>query len=704
MPTTQVSTGLFPVSETTPDSSPGPSPKRHCLQGRPIFPAFGAVEAATALEEGLASRACEKCRASKRKCDKKLPFCDRCKRLNAKCHYVQDVTNNITPHGAKFVIYQPRSLSNDALFRGAEPLESITAMQILSLISMGAGPGYPPGVDWRAAVNMYFSVVHPWFAVVHPILFEQHAPNLFAAIESPPPRLPSLDSDHVVEHHVLIPVPSHSGNGLTGYHTATTTVVNPQSDLTSKELALLIVAMFLNTRMRLTESGEQPIFDETYRTLKRLLSSLLLGCVGDPRPSIEVVQAGALVALYEYGHGDPATAYRTLSQAVVISRVLDIKPGQLADDRGNDALMLSMEEEQSGCLWWGMFILEQFIHQDEDAKGLPFLLESPSRNTLLPETPPMTPRPSSSFSSSSNPTGQQQQQQHPSFPLSPPHPPPAARQRQRLITSSLVSADTEFAAFQLSAKTSSLFHRALRIDKERDARPGKMPLVASYAELDGEIRRTTLTLLAQILDWESTLDCFAMLVSALFTLYLPYLAILERTPAHRLPALLASSSISSSSSPSSSSTPDTKPAATNSSSSNDIELATALAALRFACKMSTDISCKVNADYEAAAATAGAEQKSKSPAYLCAPAGATCYLVIQAFASLGRIFPAERADCEANIAEKFESLKLFSFRWGIAEKMMSRLEKRIGVDRGHYLENSPIAPPPLASCFDLGPR
>ncbi|KAI0137864.1 hypothetical protein F4776DRAFT_88846 [Hypoxylon sp. NC0597] len=339
MSTTHISNGLSPISEATPELSPGPSPKRHCLQGPTQYSA-----AETAAIGGLAARACEKCRASKRKCDKKLPFCDRCTRLNAKCHYIQDVANNAHPQGAQFVIYQSRPLSHDALFRGAEPLEGITMPHILSLISMSASPGVPQ-VDWRSAISTYFFCIHPWFAVIHPILFERRVVNLIAMVDSPPQSdtSGSLTNSHM-EHPFTTP------NSSFTHQTA--------SDWSSKGVALLIVAMYLTTRMRITDAGEHPIFDETYRTAKRLLSSLLLSCVGDPRPGIELVQCGVLLALYEYGHGDAVTAYRTLSQTVVTARIMDIKPGQLAES-GNNTAMLSPEEEQSGCLWWAMFILEQ---------------------------------------------------------------------------------------------------------------------------------------------------------------------------------------------------------------------------------------------------------------------------------------------------------------------------------------------------------
>ncbi|KAI0179327.1 hypothetical protein GGR52DRAFT_589072 [Hypoxylon sp. FL1284] len=651
MPTTNISNRFSPVSDRsrTPDSSPGPSPRRNYAQDSHNVDAVALG--------GFAARACEKCRASKRKCDKKLPFCDRCKRLNAKCHYVQDISNNNVNHqSAQFVIYQPRSLSSDVLFRGPEPLEGITASQILSLIPI-AGLGHPP-VDWRTAINAYFFCVHPWYAVVHPTLFQQQMGILLAAADFPSqsdtPVSLSRSSVEQQQHHQPPPTAG--------------------SDMRSKELALLVVAMYLTTRMRMTDAGEQPIFDETYRTVKRLLSPLLFRCVGDPGPSIERIQCAALVALYEYGHGEQATAYQTLSQTALLARLLDVRPGDVSDGAGDDVVMLGVEEEQSGCLWWGMFILDQFIHQDEGVRDLPFLLDSPTTNTILPETPPMTPL----LSSSLNPMLEHETAG--SLGNLPPSPPTTTTMTAQYLGASAPSGTRKLGGFQLSAKTACLFHRALRIDKERDARPGKMPLVAEYADLDAEIRSTTLTLLRETLDWESTLDCFAMLVSALFMIYLPYLAVLERDMCSSTADLSSSSSSS---------------AAAAAVLARNEELSTAVAALRFACKMSTDISCKVNADFD---------RTPRSPALLCAPAGNTCYFVILAFASLCRCFPDERDECQANIAEKFESLKLFSFRWGIAEKMMSQLEKKIGLDRSHYLKDSVLSPPPHHLIFDFEAR
>ncbi|KAI1637019.1 hypothetical protein F4809DRAFT_650167 [Biscogniauxia mediterranea] len=494
-------------------------------------------------------------------------------------------------------------------------------------------------MDWRCAIRLFFYYVHPWFAVVHPTLFHQKVANLLAVVDSPSPP----DSN------------SSMSNGHDDHkeHTENTTSVRRTPELQSKELALLIVAMYLATRLRLTEAGEQLMFDETYRTVKRMLALLIMGCAGGPQPGIELVQCAVLVALYEYGHGDPASAYRTLSQAAATARIMDIKPGQLNPDVSANDGVLTSPEEQGGCLWWGMFILEQFVHQNENTRHLPFILESPSQDTLLPDTPPMTPDSSTENGS-----------------------PPLPSVGRHLSTGIQVGIE-KLGSFQLSAKVSSLFHRALILDQERDLRPGKMPRISSYEELDSEIRRATQALLEQSLDWDLMLDCFAMLgryvlffidlhilYLALFVMYMPYLPIMENTPSAEIYA--------------------------------SEELSTALAALRFACQMSTDISCKVNREYESS------RPVPRSPAALAAPAGATCYFVIIAYVSLCRMFPDEYNMFQTAITEKFESLWLFSFRWGIAEKMISQIEQKTGLDRNHYLKTTLLAPPSRNRSYDIG--
>lgn len=133
-------------------------------------------------------------------------------------------------------------------------------------------------------------------------------------------------------------------------------------------------------------------------------------------------------------------------------------------------------------------------------RHLPFVFESPSSTTLLPE--------SQIESQVMMPTLGNAVQLIPT--LASPRPTlPSAR----LLTTDVIVGSQKLGSFQLSAKAASLFHRALSIDKDRRRRPGEKPLMsADFNDLDKEIRIATKKLLEQSLDWETKLDCFAMLI------------------------------------------------------------------------------------------------------------------------------------------------------------------------------------------------
>lgn len=140
--------------------------------------------------------------------------------------------------------------------------------------------------------------------------------------------------------------------------------------------------------------------------------------------------------------------------------------------------------------------MSRFIHRDKVSENLPFILESPELNTLLPSgtTPPPAPTPSGRFDL-------KYLCEQPASP------------RQRLPIS--VAVDTQkLESFQLSAKVACLLHRALRHEHYIRTRPGYLPPVTSFSSLDGEIRAATMSLLQDdVTNWQVTLDCFAMTVS-----------------------------------------------------------------------------------------------------------------------------------------------------------------------------------------------
>lgn len=356
--------GPSPVSDTTPGQSPNQQAYMGSVGmagspgGAPVAgtdPAsFNNMQwTADGQTPGFAPRACEKCRLSKRRCDKKLPHCDRCVRLNAKCHYVQDVlAPNANPNGPHFVVYQSQPLSHDAMLRSSDPLENISVSQILGLL-LGSDAPLDTEPDWRTPVHAYFSYIHPWYAVVHPTLFDQRVSEIQSHPDYPSParsQTSSYANGQSDMHPSFKRSPSQSEADL---------------ELRGKDIAMLIVAMHLVTRCRRNHNGLVQMFDETYRVLKRLVSLVCLNSADGPTPSIELVQCGALLSLYEYGHGESNAAYRTLAQTAANASILGVAPGYgdkpaMRHILAEDPVELSiLDKEERGGIWWSLFILDQ---------------------------------------------------------------------------------------------------------------------------------------------------------------------------------------------------------------------------------------------------------------------------------------------------------------------------------------------------------
>lgn len=216
------------------------------------------------------------------------------------------------------------------------------APQILALISSDTQAS--ERLDWVGAVRSYFDCVHSWYAVVHRGLFEQQIAALVSTPDSPPTQVYSPP---------LTDTPSDKALSVQ-YNEAS---LSSAPDQMSRDLALLIVAMYLTTRSRSSQESHKSMFDEIYKFIKRVVA---LAQLETSVPTMELVQTGALIALYEYGHGDCFAAYRTLGETVAGARVLGVRPGRegertQASMKGEDALA----EEQKSSLWWTLFILDQ---------------------------------------------------------------------------------------------------------------------------------------------------------------------------------------------------------------------------------------------------------------------------------------------------------------------------------------------------------
>lgn len=113
----------------------------------------------------------------------------------------------------------------------------------------------------------------------------------------------------------------------------------------------------------------------------------------------------------------------------------------------------------------------------------------------------------------------------------------------------------------------------------------------------------------------------------------------------------------------------------------NMDLACALAALKFACQIGIDIACRL---YERLARNPGRGHTVTAPS-----AATSCYLTVRGFAERWRFYPEESEYLDGQIRDRFESLHFFSGRWAIAESIMSQLEAK-GLNRAYYLRRASL--------------
>ncbi|OLN85527.1 hypothetical protein CCHL11_05768 [Colletotrichum chlorophyti] len=273
-----------------------------------------------------AHRACEKCTRTKKKCDKGLPACSRCTRLATNCCYdfvVNPPSLTLVEQSAPGGHYKP---AGDARF-AFEWLNQVefTAGQIMQLLTSH-------GVDWKASVKKYFCIVNTWLVIIHPDLW--HRRCAAAQLETDP------------------------------------------NDV---DLALVVFCIHLLTIWNCDELSSSAMLQHPlYQTAKRIWSLRK----AFSKPTIELVQCGVLISLYELGHGDITRCYQTFGEAAAIGKVLNLRPGKYV--HGEEDLPADPEEEQNRALWWVLVIMDKISHEQSATLWSPLQMDMPSDDDLLP--------------------------------------------------------------------------------------------------------------------------------------------------------------------------------------------------------------------------------------------------------------------------------------------------------------------------------
>ncbi|KAH6719631.1 hypothetical protein BKA61DRAFT_569336 [Leptodontidium sp. MPI-SDFR-AT-0119] len=307
----------------------------------------------------VAAQVCWNCKNGKRKCSKDLPACARCAKLLLKCDYEYSASDMNPPkavqspassiEGSSLPQLQPTAKLMYALSDGCPrsmKLEACIPTQVLNII-ISNGDGVP------SVTSTYFRTIDVW--------------------------LPVIDADTCVKRLETI------------------------TQDNNVELSCLLLSMFLVTRPPGNSSSLREMQTPLYFETKMLYSFI----VSSGRSTIEVIQAGLLISLYEVGHGMTEAAQITL--AICSRMAMKMKAVQYRNSSRN------IQNTEFGRLWWGIVTLDRYLNQDLSpdeihllvgswSDGVPAMELPVDEEALSGLPPPISMRTTSGISASHQPT------------------------------------------------------------------------------------------------------------------------------------------------------------------------------------------------------------------------------------------------------------------------------------------------------------
>ncbi|KAL2810316.1 fungal-specific transcription factor domain-containing protein [Aspergillus granulosus] len=262
-----------------------------------------------------AANACACCRSQKRRCDKKLPSCSRCTKTKTNCNYHWDqAAPQVNPQMsiADFLLFHIPVTSEHmwlpGTFESLHPYHPNIQARGLDLDWFFGGLVMTAVVEQNqsltGALDSYFGNIHPWLPVIHEQIFRERASQLGVA--------------------------------------------------PGAEVALIFLAMLLVLEGPGSSTGKETSQSQLYNLCRYLFSFLQIS----RSPSLELVQAGLLLVIYELGSGRSQAASLSIGACARLGYVLGLNvdsPQQLDIDW--------VRAEEQRRVWLGVYMLDRLTHQ-----------------------------------------------------------------------------------------------------------------------------------------------------------------------------------------------------------------------------------------------------------------------------------------------------------------------------------------------------
>ncbi|GFF26179.1 hypothetical protein IFM46972_01676, partial [Aspergillus udagawae] len=311
------------------------------------------VSGVVEIRKSQAMNVCKLCRSQKRKCDKRLPNCTRCEKLELKCNYDWSPGEDQAGHQYKslsgFLLFHvpvvsgqqwlPGTFLPEQSYRQNIDFQSLAIDRFFVELVMTALSERSVSVD--AILRVYFRNIHRWL----PAIPEQK----FRA------RISQIHSSH------------------------------------SAELVLLLLARYLLMENEWDDSSNQRESQQhLYQHCSYLVSFLLLV----RGPSLELVQAGLLLILYELGSGFLEAAFLRAATCARLAYILGLHVDEsFVDDCSDSNLMQLMQRLFEQSVGWEAYLGATAIalmaaltlHRSQVGYGAPSVIAQPP--DILHRTP-----------------------------------------------------------------------------------------------------------------------------------------------------------------------------------------------------------------------------------------------------------------------------------------------------------------------------
>ncbi|KAH8648021.1 putative fungal-specific transcription factor [Tricladium varicosporioides] len=278
---------------------------------------------------------CTSCKARKRKCDKAIPKCSSCTKKNLTCEY-------LTPEQTRNTV----SVSN-GLWCSLQGEDEGAGIQVIDLATI---------LFLDPSLLRYGQVEAP--QMVPPV------PTQILRL------LGDMDEIHTTTStffdHIHLWMPFISKKRFYERHLRPSCQLQP-------DIVLLLLCLKLATTLPPTDprNPQTPLY--------HIVKHFYLEIEGSGILSIQVLQAGVLLALYELGHAIYPAAYLSIGACARYAHALGIG---VSGNLNTRRVLTMVEVEERRRVWWAIVILDRFV--SIGSPGRPFATADPKLDDFLP--------------------------------------------------------------------------------------------------------------------------------------------------------------------------------------------------------------------------------------------------------------------------------------------------------------------------------